>query len=194
MVDLKEFCSIDAARVNITTPWNDGEYALATDGMMIIRVPRQEGLPERGAEPFMRPDYRCVIKVPAGAEYVTEFPVVKEFEENCRECGGSGSDQIDCDDCSGKGEVECECCGQDTDCDNCDGTGKIGDPNKVCAECNGAKTFAKRIHKIGDSHFQSLLIDRVKDLTGIRIANVGDMTPAHFIFDGGDGAIMPLRM
>lgn len=191
MLDLAKFCSIDAARPSITTPWNDGEYALATCGRLIIRVPRQDGLEERVAGGVNRPDYRNIIKVKEQAEYTSEWPLIAEKEQTCTECDGSGTDQIVCGDCGGKGFYGCPHCGQDMDCEECDGTGKVGDPKKPCPECKGAKMFKYTLHQIGDNHFTSLLLDLIKDLPGIAIEKSGRMHPTHFKFDGGDGIIMP---
>lgn len=193
MIDLTEFCSKDVYRTNITTPWNDGEYALATCGALMVRVPRQDGLTERLTDGIHRPDYRRVITVPVDAEYVAQFPAIKEMERKCAECGGSGTDQIDCEDCSGTGSVDCPHCCQEMDCEECDGTGKKGDSKKVCNVCNGSKVLKYTLHEIGENHYTSLLLDKIKDLPGIRIANAGHMKPTHFIFDGGDGVIMPTR-
>ncbi len=32
---------------------------------------------------------------------------------------------LKCDDCSGTGEVECDCCGHEKECERCDGHGKL---------------------------------------------------------------------
>lgn len=193
MIDLTKFCSKDAYRVALTTPWNDGEYACATDGRIFVRAPRQEELPERGTDKLNRPDYRMVIKIPADAEYFTEWPVVSEKEKNCIECEGSGTGQTKCETCDGLGEHECPHCDQDMDCRACKGTGWTGDSSKTCPECHGAKTYKYTIHMIGGNHFGSYLLDLIKDLPGIQIAKTEHMSAAYFKFDGGDGAIMPTR-
>ena len=49
--DLMKFCSTDQSRVRIGNPWSIGEYTVATNGHILIRIPRLPDVPENPKAP-----------------------------------------------------------------------------------------------------------------------------------------------
>lgn len=52
---LQKFCSTDSFRVNINKPFSQGEYTYATNGHIIVRVPRIEGIGEQEKSDKFKP-------------------------------------------------------------------------------------------------------------------------------------------
>ena len=50
-IDLKSFCAykgMTPRRKYIESPWSEGDYTYATDGRIIVRIPRDRNIPENG--------------------------------------------------------------------------------------------------------------------------------------------------
>lgn len=67
---------------------------------------------------------------------IPDFP--EPEEEDCDECGGTGSVDIDCAACKGDGVVESADHTEQVDCEACKGEGTVED---TCGECSGAGTI-----------------------------------------------------
>lgn len=50
-----------------------------------------------------------------------------------------------------------------------------------------------RLRHFGTSAFSALLLARIKDLPGLKFGKAQKQEPMHFVFEGGEGIVMPLR-
>lgn len=148
-IDLKKFCEDDdAVRWYLTEPFSEGEYTYATNGHIIVRVPK------------------CVDTQPH-EHMAGRGP--KIFADN--PCG----ELMDIPDLPNPETMKC------TECEH------------GCAECdNGWLVKPQRID-LGDSHFQAHYLRLVKSLPNAKISPNGPMNPAPFVFDGGEGLLMPCK-
>lgn len=104
MIDLQPFCYTGNDRPALAQPWSVGEWTYATDGRILVRVPRRADVPERDDGP------RDLQGVLAGT-WASEPLPLPEFarvpapllEEPCGECQGQQS--LDCNICDGKGKI-----------------------------------------------------------------------------------------
>tara|TARA_R110000737_G_scaffold282141_1_gene288781 strand:+ start:16 stop:369 length:354 start_codon:yes stop_codon:yes gene_type:complete len=49
----------------------------------------------------------------------------EEWAKNMRLDYSESNPKVECPDCEGDGEIECDCCGHEKHCDVCDGNGKL---------------------------------------------------------------------
>lgn len=104
--DLKPFCS-DETRPSISLPFHEDGWTYATDGRIIIRVPKREDITEV-------PDRPPVVSKTAlkfNHDEISGWEPLPEnipplHKETCRACG-NGTDSRDyCDECEGEGEFD----------------------------------------------------------------------------------------
>ena len=116
MNDVKEllqlFCSEDDMRYALSAPFTVGEFTYATDGMIMVWVPKMEGM--EGHENAPRGSLETVTgQVPAEAWDGEFFKLPKlplwSHREPCDECDGEGESY--CKHCDNRGE--CKACGGD---------------------------------------------------------------------------------
>lgn len=195
---LMVFCEkpIDGARKGLCNPFNVGEYTYATNGHFAIRIPAK-------IEYVAAEDYRVEIAKmfsdPAiPADKFIDLPIIESPEEHviCSKCNGTGSD-IECTDCDGSRKVHWESEGgyeYDATCEMCNGTGKIKGP---CEKCGATgKTAKDKLIDVGSKLLNARYLAIIANtLKNVKIAPdaVSELSPVPFIFDGGEGIIMPLR-
>jgi hypothetical protein len=167
---LKLFCSTDPERPYLHRPWSSGEYTYATNGHVLVRVPRIAEVEENKDAPNAA---KILASVEAQAELVPLPPMdglPSPVKEDCRSRDGSGIKHHDCPDCA------CPCW-------ECDGLGY--EVEQISAPLNGALYNLQYL----------LLIAKLPDVK-FAAAPPSD-GPARFSFgkDGkdGEGALMPLR-
>lgn len=106
-IDLTTWC--DTYREYIKAPWSLGDYSYATNGHVLIRVPRRDDAPDCNKELLSKVNHNFDVS-PA------EWLPIPEVSPQ----------KIDCDECNGTGEYICHTCDHNHgDCENCDGTGKV---------------------------------------------------------------------
>lgn len=117
----------------------------------------------------------------------------KEYLEDCEDCDGDGdfihgNHRYDCKECNGDGKVKASAeTTEPTPCHHCNGSGEA-DPR------DGSQPI-----KIGGLHFQPYLLRMIAGLPNARIEHVTPpdattLPAAHFVFDGGEGAVMPFKV
>lgn len=156
MIDLQRFCGTDKARSYLTTPFFQGGNTYATNGYMGVRVPGIRALIGANSAVNIEP-----IFAPADeADRIwTAFEPVDErvTDRACKECAGRGW-ILQCEECDGSGEVQCDTCGHEDDCEECSGRGWF-DPGKddvpaddrtACCYCEGlGRELDKRFVDLG---------------------------------------------
>ena len=210
---LQLFCCEDETKVNICAPYSVGDYTLATNGHMQIRVPRMENVPESEKAPrvaFTETD-------PVGKNYLKEpvewlpVPAVTVVSEPCRACGGTGKGVV-CPECKGEGFVALttdfnEYDGQD--CKTCDGNGQISAAGYekmkgrmaympeskpvICDACHNGRIWPMAGEIVGGVKINVRFLDLIGKLPGAQLGVFGELDVARFRFDGGDGLVMPMR-
>lgn len=169
---LRNFCKGDERRAVTYRPWSVGDYSYATDGTIIVRVPRLDDVPP----PHDRTIEKTAAKIDewmarlADANRVPvpriELPTPKSW------C---------CDTCDGRGtKHDCRSC--DCECYDCDGTGRCQQP--IVVAWRGAY-IAGQLWKL------------IAELPGSTIVASPPSPPiydhAGFAFDGGVGVVMAMR-
>ena len=193
-MNLQDFCSKDSTRLSINAPWSVGEYTYATDGHILIRVPRLPDVPGNPAAPGTE---KLFAETVAAGEWldVSDLPDIEY--DSCKECNGTGKQGAICDKCDGEDHRSYPTCEDGSvECEDCDGTG-LGkaDGEIICEDCSGSgKQKKKQPVKIGKEHVDARLLRLIKDLPGIKVANSEKtLGPLIFRFDDGDGLVMPMR-
>ena len=161
--DLMKFCN--PRKIRISVPWSDGEYSYATNGHIIVRVPRVASIKERE---WPRVDNLFPYDNPPAWFSVSDIKLPEVQTADCSTCNGDGIiEHDDCLDCGGH------------DCVDCGGTGTIVAIQPVL---------------IGNSYFKLALLSILGDLPNCKIGPATEpLKQAPFQFDGGDGLIMPMR-
>lgn len=103
MIDLQPFCGQAECRMELQKPFSHGVFSYATDGRILVRVPRREDVPEiegapngRAASLFGYGEFLAGLPLP-------EFDYDK-FSHPCPECRGDGSIcGVGCECCDGTG-------------------------------------------------------------------------------------------
>lgn len=207
---LQSFC--DETRAKTATPFSVGEYTLATDGYILVRVPRLAEVPEREDAPkieMLATDRVCGPFFREPAQWVP-IPKVELQYRPCDICGGTGR-LFKCPECNGHGEVEWDSdyCSYEATCKMCDGAGttEVGTLNRWkvnpnirklteigCHACESGKgrLIDGDLH-IGEARFSIVLLHRLRALTSVEIGVLTPHMAARVRFDGGDGLIMPMR-
>jgi hypothetical protein len=167
---LTRFCSTDTEDFNKHAPWSFGEHSYATNGHVIVRIPRLEDVPDAEDE-WKKKSSKTLFDIPAPSEWfpLADIKLPKVKKVDCSECDGDGTvTHEDCPDCSGH---KCEVCG---------GAGK--------------EEITREPVSIGNTHYQLVYLRLLKSLPNCRIGpHTNPMDRALFQFDGGDGLLMPMK-
>lgn len=169
---LREFCNGDERRPITCRPWSVGDYSYATNGHIIVRIPRIADVPppddakiEKTAQQI---DEWLAKLADAKRDPVPRLDIPKGKSWRCDKCDGRGTEH-DCRDCG------CEC-------DECDGTGT----------CHQTVMVAWR-----GTHINRNMWRLIAALPGSTIAASPPLPPVmdhvSFAFDGGQGIVMPMR-
>ena len=162
---LKPFCGTDESLPQYAVPFSRLLFTYATDGRVLVRVPRLEYVPDGGLQGIER-----VMKdIPTdwtGAIAIPEFPPANT--KPCELCGSKG--KRFCGECE---EYHLECC-------RCSGTGR--QPVFTVSE------FGEHEQK-----YQNSYLNLIRTLPNCRALTSAakNYGPLPFVFDGGDGLLMP---
>lgn len=195
--ELKPFCG--SRREAYMEPFTDGEYTFATNGHIIVRVPK---LSEITAEAQFD-----MNRIKFDHDQITnwrEVPQGNVEKKLCEDCKGAGRVH-GCKECGGNGELEFE-----TDystyycsCDSCSGLG-VCNPSggaagsMLCDRCNGTGYDKKGtpidVGRPGGYCISSIYLEKIAALPGAMYSPFGEEGDMfRFRFDGGLGAVMPMR-
>lgn len=203
MIDLTKYCCHNETRTYISKPWSHGDYTYATNGHVMLRVPRREDVPENPAAP----DVEKVIASALAPIDMKPFPTCTlPAGEKCKHCHGKGRG-YPCLNCGGEGEAECPTCSHIDECKECNGKGyalepwKDGQQDEWCSFCDGdgVQWESHPDLYLAPNNAISIRYARwLQDLPNCQItmtpAPIGGHTAAiPFRFDAGEGWIMPVR-
>lgn len=157
-VDLKELCSaLPGDQVNgrydLSRPIVRDGFIYISDARIILRAPCED--PDTDCSD---PKLRWLTNIGDNVwsavpddswEPWPDLDLVYGFV-TCGTCDGAKIvDQQDCEECDGKGVVECESCGNEEDCYPCHGSGKIA--GTQCPTCSGlGRVIGPLAQKVGD--------------------------------------------
>lgn len=206
MIDLDQFCSLDSPN-SISTPWSEGDFTYASNGHLLVRIPRRDDIPEKIGAPSIQGTSLGAGFHKTPGEWIA-VPKLEIIKEDCRYCKGRGK-QYTCPECDGEGEV-----GLHTDwsdygehtCETCGGNGQLSkdhwlrlmprNSNPAGEDCHACDGTGKKYDdgtdvKVGGALFTDILLAQIATLPGCEIGVVDKLSPAIFRFDGGDGLLMP---
>jgi hypothetical protein len=166
MIDLQQFCSKDQGRYYINKPWSRGDFTWATNGKILVRVPRRDDVPEQPAAPdaarIFTPEFEEMAFSPLPAVDWPKDPPPLE----CEVCDSRGT-LHDCPDC------HCVC-------PNCDGSGNH--PVEVSVDVRGGIFSVKYMR----------MILSLPNVEFVQVASSGEK-PTPFRFEGGFGLFAARR-
>jgi len=168
MIDLQPFCGTDETRFYLMKPFTRDGHTYATNGHIMVRVEPRPEIPD-AEKPFNQDRPLEGIEAAKFFRPSFELPPAPAAKGPCTACDGRGYDH-DCPDC------ECVC-------DVCKGDGDMDVERRITTKI-GPKVFALNYARL------------MLSLPGIEIAELPDKEdgkPLLFKFDGGVGALMPMR-
>lgn len=179
-------------REYMRAPFTRGKWTYAMNGHIAVRVPKIDGmeiLPDKHA-PKLEGLFESVCLDACTCIGLASLPP----QEECSMCNGTGI-AYECEECDGDGEFEH---GSHTyTCRECDGSGQVaygGGIDIACRHCDGTGVTRRKLMKVGGSHFDLFYLHLINGLPGARFSpGAGPMDCAWFVFDGGEGVLMPRR-
>ena len=199
MKDIQKFCCVADPRSALRQLIRLGEYIYATNGHIAIRIPDDKSLEASDGEETAKYARHIDNFITKGRQlHFAPFAPDLPSAEPCLVCSGVGMVCV-CSECDGDGEFdygthlyECkECDGSgavqgvhpDTHCWNCDGLGEA--PAVSLDYLNGvmAVRYARLIASLPGVEFAWS-----PELNDEELPRMG-----HFRFEGGEGALMPMR-
>jgi len=191
---LQPFCSAEPGRPALAAPWSFGAHTYASDGRVIVRVPRIEGVPVDANHPGATIASRLFDANPPGPVWYPIPIAPMPPDEPCTKC--SGIPWPTCDACKGVGEVAYEFWHNsrpyttDETCPVCQGV-------TCCPRCNGTllepRAEDDAAVEIGGATFAVRYLRLLAALPECEIAPRGKHEPARVRFGGGEALIMPMR-
>lgn len=177
-------------REYMRAPFTRGDWTYAMNGHIAVRAPKIDGmeiLPDEHA-PGLEGLFESVC--PDACIALPPLPP----QEECSMCNGTGI-AYECEECDGDGEFEH---GSHTyTCKECDGSAQVaysGEIAVACRHCGGTGKKRMKAINVGRSHFDLFYLHLINGLPGARFSlGAGPMDCAWFVFDGGEGVLMPRR-
>jgi len=191
---MNKFCGLGE---RISDPFTEGDYTYATNGHIIVRVPKMDAVTKKA---MINPTV-----VPWDHAILTEWKPIEDYplpeKVVCPDC--EGLKKIVCPECDGKGEtslrgkldyydIECPLCDGDLnyreECENCDSDGKRYEQKRPRIELkpwdvivNAEYLYMIKTYLPGPHY-----------LTVNRADQDYPMGIIRFKFEGGEGGVMPM--
>lgn len=164
-VDLKQFCSED--RFGLLNPFSIGKFTYASNGHIMVRVPRRDDVQENSAAPSHEKVERYFIGFDPSLFQPHQAIDIPENHVVCLDCDGSGK------------EHHCKNC--DFPCDSCDGSGVLVGQIGRISVC------------IGAAYFDAEYVRLIQSLPNLKVVvpSTKEDIAMPFSFDGGEGCLMP---
>lgn len=194
--DLMPFCSTDPYWPQLAEPFSWDEWSFATNAAILVRVPRLAEVPETPEAPSLaglKDIFLSAWRSETPAEIPAEIPSPQVKE--CKLCDGKGRLRV-CVKCHGEGRCICPSCDDDHECRACEGLGRVPERNGpgVCDKCHGAGTIETVTPvRVGIVLLADKYLRLLRALPNVRVYTNGPRDMVRFVFDGGDGVVMPMR-
>jgi len=95
LLDLSRFCATTPDRANLLLPWSEGDHTYASDGRIIVRVPRIPQVPTNPDAPSLLPHRNCFTD---DGDPATPMPALATPEQKpCEHCQGHEDGCEKCD-------------------------------------------------------------------------------------------------
>lgn len=183
-------------REYMRAPFARGDWIYATNGHIAVRVPKVDGI---AAESDKLKKIEGLFEKSKRDNFI-DLPELPEAEK-CPTCNGSGIG-YKCPKCEGKGDFDKD--GHSYDCKECDGSGQVDDgydaDKEPCIECGGDGESHYKAVKVGNWHYDRRYLAMIEKLPAVKFAqrpegpaDFEDVAVAYFVFDGGEGVLMPMR-
>lgn len=190
-MDLDKFCH--STSESMKRPFTRGEYTYATDGHMIVRIPKLDSVEPNEKAPH-------VENLGWGFDSVERWvdpPLVSpSLLSDCYVCQGTGR-QTPCPECFGDGLIEI-CTDHNSytvDCKTCDGEGSVMGDAENCSQCKGAGKAGETPIEWERGRVSAILLFKLGELPKVKLGVCGgDLDPIPFRFEGGDGYMMPMSL
>lgn len=192
--DLQKFCADNIPRMS--HPFSIGEHTYAANGHILVRIPRMSAVPEYQDAPKISDvekhfnSHKKCIPLP------DDIPPTQH--EKCIKCDGAGK-MAKCPECDGSGVIYFSNKYNDYDCscETCEGEGVVIGNDSICKKCGGKGKIEKfTTVKVAGRYYQNKYLLLMKTLPGCKLELIEkqhEYSPAYFIFEGGDGLLMPVR-
>lgn len=194
MIDLQAFCEKpDGLRYYLQAPFAHRGYLYASNGHILVRVPA----PEHAGTVCEHKPAEASVKMFAELQVGTYAAIPPlQVPRLCKPCKGAGHYlQTYCRTCQGEGEVHTRH-GNYRECKPCAGTGNLATPDgddQTCRACYGHGRESARL-AIGAAVFEVNYLMMIKVLPDHKFAAGAFDKTAHFVFTGGEGLLMPMRI
>lgn len=165
---LKQFVSVDLARLTITEPWIENGKLFATDGKILVMTDLIDGFTRTNTLPPPPTNIKFVMadfpNDPSAHKW-EPAPKVERPMVACGDCGGSGTHACSC------GNVH------------------------PCPDCESGKTVdTKKNREVGTRLIADHYLAKIAALPNCEVCVEGNqLDPMPFRFDGGIGLLMPIR-
>lgn len=164
---LQPFCSTASWRPYLQGPFSRGEFTYATDGHVLVRIPRDADVPEVEKSPaaekiFEQNPAENFVHAPIG-------PIAKQTWMDCETCDARGYEH-ECPDCACK-------------CEDCGGEGRESADRHHSIGVMGIPLGLRLVRLIWTLPGLELAFPPPKDFGA----------PWAFRFDGGEGVVMTRR-
>lgn len=204
-IDLNKFCD-KSGKGWMSKPFTQGEYTFATNGFVLIRVPKILGIPEIGKEHKINQVFLEVFDKSPEMFY----PIGDLGQKNdCNKCDGKGF-HYTCPECDGTGYASAYNDFSEYDdlvCQTCGGDGNISETEfrkinlarnhfqtKRCRQCYGTgKRYENDSYYIGGIKLSTAQLGLIEDLPDVKIGIFANSNSELIKFSGGDGLISRIR-
>lgn len=184
----------DEPRAYLRAPFSRDGWIYATNGHIAVRVPKVEGIDAPESD---KPANIANLFEKSKRDNFTELPKLPAAEK-CPVCNGSCIG-YKCPECDGKGDFDKG--SHNHSCKECGGSGQVDDgydaDKEPCVECDGDGESRYKAVKVGKWHYDRRYLAKIKKLPAVKFACPPygeDNVPAYFVFDGGEGLLMPMRV
>lgn len=207
---LVRFCCADKDKDNICLPWSTAAFTYATDGHIMVRVPRMADVEANATAPDVEHNLYSSMFNREPVTWV-DVPDVDFEASTCLHCNGTVKGVV-CPECEGEGVVSLESefnyYGED-ECTTCKGKAQLSvaqfeefkarhrynSPGVVesCGECWGTgKVWTMEGKVVNGVKINLKFLSLLSTLPNVKLGTFEPMTVVRFKFDGGDGLVCPM--
>jgi len=210
-IDLIAFCGKNDIRSYLNAPATIGDYTYASNGHLMVRVPKLQGVETADFDFFNAAIAKLEAALGLTPTAIQRLDGCNFKHVPCEYCKKQGF-RFNCPECNGDGAVDLETdySNYEVDCNTCIGKGHICESDfkqlKVihshirefkidCPACKGNKVvFEVKTQEIGKTTFTTALLFLLNSLPEAEIHTFGADDAGLIKFIGGEGLIMPMRV